>query len=163
MFSISSPAAPRNLNEVAAATAARGKTYESDSSLPTAENQQSVTDHFTRIITYTFPKFFRERAISLLLYIMNFGKNVFQVNTPAILRIHGRKMNSSLTDYIYSSIVSKGTKDPPDDFEYFKTALNQINVPKHLMKPRKRPRSANDLKSGPTEPPKNKRSKWLSY
>lgn len=128
-----------------------------DTRVSPVKSQQSVSDHLTGIITVTFPKRLRERAKSLLLYILMFGKSVIRVDISGKFRIHGKKMDSIITDYIYGILTGEDKKQLPSDFDYFKTVMYQINVPDHLLKGKSKRNST--LVSGS----KSKLSKWLPY
>ena len=116
--------------------------------------KQSVTERLTGIITHTFPKNSRERATSLLVFLLKYGKDVFQVHGSGRFRIHGREMDSSIVDYIYCSLLSEKAHHQPRDFNYFQDAMDQISVPGHLSKKTNKNR---DLSV------KTKSRKWLPY
>jgi hypothetical protein len=95
--------------------------------------------------------------VSLLRYIINFGKGVFEVDGSGTLILHGRKMDSSITDYIYCALLNDRFQHPgPEDFNRFIIALNQINVPAHLLQ-------KSDDKKFVSEKQVTKKSKWLPY
>lgn len=119
------------------------------------EGERSITKRLTGIITHSFPKHLRKEAISLLLFLLKYGKGVFHVQGWGSFLINGRKMDSSIIDYIFSSLANERTHHRPGDFNYFQIAMDQINVPAHLMSKTTSKRTDLSVKS--------KSRKWLPY
>jgi hypothetical protein len=120
-------------------------------------NHQSISERLTGIIKNAFPKHARRRAVSLLRYLINFGQGVFEIDGSGTLILHGRKMDSSITDYINCALLNDQFQHHgPKDFNRFIIALNQINVPAHLLQ-------KSDDKKFVSEKQVTKKSKWLPY
>lgn len=122
-----------------------------------SSNHHSIMERVIELIKDDFPKHARRKAVSLLRYLVNFGKGVFKIDESGALYLYGRKMNSGITDYIYRALLSdKFSNHQPEDFDHFIRAMEQINVPEHLLQKKSGMNSMSDKKL-------TKKLKWLPY
>lgn len=120
-------------------------------------NHHSSIEHLTGIIMDTFPKTARGRAVSLLRYLVRFGRGVFEVDGSGTLHLYGRKMESGITDYLYSALLNdRFQHHRPEDFNRFLVALDQIHVPAYLLQKQSDKNSVSETKV-------RKKSKWIPY
>lgn len=120
-----------------------------------AKKKQSVLEDLNEMILRSLPKNIRKRAISLLAYLLKFGKEAFQIERSGTLRVYGKKMDSVIVDYLYSVLTNKGVQHQPKDYNYFSVAMEQMNVPSRMLKKSK-------ISQAPKRNTESKR-RWLSY